>query len=154
MATKKQPKIICFTMGSVPSVEALELADKYGSGVVFRNAHFVGSGDKPEDCDGVCGVVPEIYKKHPTAEEAVAVHKEQVEAERKAEKEKREARKKATATHKAEVAKATEEAEKAAAAKEKAQADAAKKAKAAAAAKSAAAKAETKSAANTWTANK
>jgi Tfp pilus assembly protein FimV len=151
----KEPKIICFHKGSVPSIEALELADKYGSGVVFRNASFVGSNDKPEECAGVCGEVPEVYKNCKSADDAVKEHKANVEAARKAEKEKRDARAKANKEHAANVKASQAEADKA---KKEAEA-AAKKAQAAASknatAKSAAAKAESKSAASTaWSANK
>jgi len=114
---KRYPRILFFIKGVMPSAEAMEVAEKYGPNVAFRNANFVPSSGAIEKCDGVAGEVPETYAKCPKAEDAI----EAFEKERKAAIEKAAKRKE----EKAEAdAKAKEEAE--AKAKEQAEADAKK----------------------------
>ncbi len=114
---KRYPRILFFIKGVMPSAEAMEVAEKYGPNVAFRNANFVPSSGAIEKCDGVAGEVPETYKKCPTAEDAL----KKFEEERKAASEKASKRQK----EKAEAdAKAKEEADKKA--KEQAEADAKK----------------------------
>lgn len=80
---RKQPRILYFVKGVMPSIEAQEVAGSYGAAnVAFRNANFVPEDGALEQCDGVAGEVPERYKeKYPSAEEAI----ETFEAERKKE---------------------------------------------------------------------
>lgn len=68
---KRYPRILFFIKGTLPSAEAMEVAEKYGPNVAFRNANFVPSSGAIEKCDGVAGEVPETYKELPTAEEAL-----------------------------------------------------------------------------------
>ncbi len=72
----KQPKIIFFIDGPVPSeAEKLDAFD-LGVPVQFRNAQHVSRIE--EECDGVTGHVPEAYKDHPTAEDALKAYKAEV----------------------------------------------------------------------------
>ncbi len=114
---KRYPRILFFIKGVMPSAEAMEVSEKFGPNVAFRNANFVPSSGSIEKCDGVAGEIPELYKECPTAEEAL----KKFEAERKEAAEK--ASKRAKAKEEAD-AKAKAEAE--AKAKEQAEADAKK----------------------------
>lgn len=155
----KFPRILFFVRGSMPSPEALEIAEEMGPNVAFRNAAFVPDDANPEKCDGVAGEIPEAYKKFPKAEEAIKTFKEAREKERAAKKKAREEAKKAKedALSEADKAKkAQEEADKKA--KEAKEAEAKKKVaeKKAAAEKAKAAKKAADAgatAANSWTAN-
>ena len=73
---KKYPRILYFIKGVMPSAEAQEVAEALGTNVAFRNANFVPTFGAPEKCDGVAGDVPELYKKFPTAEEALKTFEE------------------------------------------------------------------------------
>lgn len=81
----KQARILFFIIGPVPTAEDVAKAGEIGAQVIFRNASAVGEYDKPEDCDGVEGAVPEAYKKFPSAAEGIAKKKrEYAEAVKKA----------------------------------------------------------------------
>lgn len=71
---KNFPRILFFIAGSTPTDEEFEAAQKYLPNMAFRNAAFVdasASVGSLEHCDGVAGMVPEVYAKNrPTAEEA------------------------------------------------------------------------------------
>ena len=77
----KKTKILFFTEGTVPTSEELNASEAYGSNVVFRNASLVPEpemkGGKQfnlgsiEDCEGVAGAIPKLYKDLPKAEEAL-----------------------------------------------------------------------------------
>lgn len=72
----KQPKILFFIDGPVPSeVEKLDAFD-LGVPVQFRNAQHVFKVE--EEADGVAGVIPKAYAKHPTAEDALKAYKAEV----------------------------------------------------------------------------
>lgn len=72
----KQPKIIFFIDGPVPSeTEKLDAFD-LGVPVQFRNAQHVTRVE--EDCDGVAGNVPAPYAKHASAEDALKAYKAEV----------------------------------------------------------------------------
>jgi len=72
----KQPKIIFFIDGPVPSeAEKLDAFD-LGVPVQFRNAQHVSRVE--EECDGVTGHVPEAYKGYATAEDALKAYKAEV----------------------------------------------------------------------------
>ena len=76
----KSPKILYFIKGTLPSDEAYDVADNFGTNVAFRNVDFIVETNALEDCDGVAGEVPAAYaKKYPTAEKAL----EQFKVERK-----------------------------------------------------------------------
>ena len=67
----KFAKILYFVKGVMPSNEAQQIALKYGPNVAFRNANFVSDNGAPEDCDGVAGDVPKLYKKFKDADEVL-----------------------------------------------------------------------------------
>jgi len=71
MKVKKFPKILFFIKGSIPTKEDYEAAESLGPNCVFRNASFVPSTGSLEKCNGVAGLVPELYKSEPSAEEAL-----------------------------------------------------------------------------------
>ncbi len=73
----KQPKILFFINGPVPSEKDYEEAAEIGVAVSYRNTLFVG-GVAAEPCDGVAGDVPKEYKKFPTAKQAVAKWKDAI----------------------------------------------------------------------------
>lgn len=76
----KQPKILFFIDGPVPTdAERLEAFDLQAQ-VAFRNAQHVTRVD--EECDGVAGAVPEAYADFPDAEEALAAYKAELAAQR------------------------------------------------------------------------
>lgn len=86
MKTLKQPFILFFLAGMVPTPKELAEAGKLRARVGYRNASVVNSEDAPEPCDGVAGQVPSPYKKFPTAEQAVASYDKKLEeAAKKAE---------------------------------------------------------------------
>jgi hypothetical protein len=81
-----QPKVLYFINGPVPSpndnVAANGLRGR-GANVSFRNARYA-DGDQhgaPEAADGVLGAIPESYKKHTTADEAMTKYEKAVEDE-------------------------------------------------------------------------
>ena len=67
----KPPKIIYFINSVIPTEEQkAEAASYQGVLVVFRNVRYIQSVD--EDCDGVAGLVPDCYAKHPAAKKVCA----------------------------------------------------------------------------------
>ena len=59
--SKKSSRILYFLKGAVPTPEEYADAQRYGTGVVFRNAQF-GNHDAPEAAEGgVAGTIPENY---------------------------------------------------------------------------------------------
>lgn len=56
-----KPKILFFIAGSVPTEAERNEASEIVGNVVFRNASI--KCEFPESCDGVAGVVPDLYKK-------------------------------------------------------------------------------------------
>lgn len=71
---KNFPRILFFIAGATPTDDEFEAAQKYLPNMAFRNAAFVppdATVGSLEQCDGVAGLVPEIYAKNrATAEEA------------------------------------------------------------------------------------
>lgn len=67
----KPAKILFFIDGPSPAPEDLELAATLDAQVMFRNARYVLPDSAVEECDGVAGLVPEIYAGFPTASEAI-----------------------------------------------------------------------------------
>lgn len=65
-------RILFFIAGPVPTAEEYEAAARINGNVSFRNASVIGPGDRTEECDGVAGTVPDVYKKFPSADEATA----------------------------------------------------------------------------------
>ena len=55
-------KILFFIEGSLPTEDELEKAEKITGKVCFRNALMIGDEHKPEECDYVCGHIPECYR--------------------------------------------------------------------------------------------
>lgn len=76
----KQPKILFFLAGPVPSDAERLAAFDLGVPVSFRNALHVTRID--EDCDGVAGSIPEAYADYATAEQALKAYKAEVKAAR------------------------------------------------------------------------
>lgn len=72
MKTLKQPFVLFFVAGMVPTPEELQAATQLRARVGYRNASVVNDTDVAEPCDGVAGKVPTPYKKFPTAEAAIA----------------------------------------------------------------------------------
>lgn len=86
MKTLKQPFVLFFLAGMVPTPEELVEAGKLRARVGYRNASVVSPEDAPEPCDGVAGKVPPTYRKFPTADAAIAAYdKKLAEAAKKAE---------------------------------------------------------------------
>lgn len=54
-------KVLFFIDGSLPTEAEITSANSIKGKVCFRNATMVGDDHKPEDCDYVCGHVPEAY---------------------------------------------------------------------------------------------
>lgn len=79
MKTLKQPFVLFFLAGMVPTPQELADAGKLRARVGYRNASVVQPEDAPEPCDGVAGAVPPTYKKFPTAEEAIAAYDRKLE---------------------------------------------------------------------------
>jgi hypothetical protein len=79
MKSPKQPFILFFLAGMVPTPAELVEAGKIRGRVGHRNASVVNAGDVPEPCDGVAGKVPEPYKKMPTAAQAIAAYDKRLE---------------------------------------------------------------------------
>ncbi len=121
---KRYPRILYFIKGVMPSAEAQEVAEALGPNVAFRNANFVPTSGAPEKCDGVAGDVPELYKKFPTAEEALKKFEEQRKAANEKNAKRDAERKEQAEAAKAEAAKKAEEQAKADAEKAKEQAKA------------------------------
>ena len=69
----KPAKILFFVDGPAPTPEDFTAASELNGTVVFRNARAVPSeAHSLEICDGVAGVVPDIYAKaYPEAAEAI-----------------------------------------------------------------------------------
>ena len=82
---KKQPRILFFIKGAVPTVAEMEAAENCGNNVSFRNASLVPKVCNPEKCDGVEGVVPEAYKKLPLAGEVLKSFADKMKAEKEVE---------------------------------------------------------------------
>lgn len=74
MKSLKQPFILFFVAGMVPTAKELAEAGKLRARVGYRNASVVREEDAPEPCDGVAGMVPAAYKKFPKAEAAIAAY--------------------------------------------------------------------------------
>lgn len=79
MKLNKKCKILYFVDGPAPSNEDFEAAENMKAHVVFRNARAVSDAESLEQCDGVAGLVPEIYKSKPKAEDAIKDFKKKVE---------------------------------------------------------------------------
>lgn len=69
----KAPKILFFIDGNLPTVTDEIAVLEIGVPVHYRNAQHTVRVD--EECDGVAGAVPEPYKKHKTATEALEAYK-------------------------------------------------------------------------------
>lgn len=71
---KNFPRILFFIAGATPTDEEYNEAQHYLPNMAFRNAAFVpadASVGSLEQCDGVAGLVPEIYAKNrPSAKQA------------------------------------------------------------------------------------
>jgi len=76
----KQPKILFFIDGPVPSEADQVAVYELNTSVVFRNAQHVFSVD--EECDGVAGDVPKAYANYPTAAEALKIYRTDIKAMR------------------------------------------------------------------------
>lgn len=61
MAILRDPRILFFIQGSVPTAEQIDEATKLGRNVAFRNVNFIRPDDFIEDFDDVAGVVPSQY---------------------------------------------------------------------------------------------
>ena len=72
---RKQPRILFFVKGSLPSKEAYDIADEFGVNVAFRNASVIRDGACIEACDGVAGEVPESYSHIRPAKEVIAEYR-------------------------------------------------------------------------------
>ncbi|UYE91990.1 hypothetical protein KJBENDCP_00020 [Klebsiella phage vB_KmiS-Kmi2C] len=79
MKLNKKCKILFFVDGPAPSNKDFEAAENMKAHVVFRNARAVSDAESLEQCDGVAGMIPEIYKNKPSAEEAIKGFKKKVE---------------------------------------------------------------------------
>ncbi len=120
----KNPRILFFIGSSMPNEKEIAEAKTLGSNVAFRNAGFVADNEAPEECDGVAGKVPKVYKEKAKAKDVIEAYekslevkpsKVKTEAEIKAEKEAKEKAKadaKAEKEAKAAKAKAEKEADK------------------------------------------
>src|SRR4051812_9415466 len=74
------PVILYFFAESIPTPEERIEVSQLRGRVQHRTAAFVGTEDKPEECDGVAGTVPAIYKKKPSAEAAMKAYDAAVKA--------------------------------------------------------------------------
>lgn len=85
----KDPKILYFIASTVPTQRERLDARNYGPKTTFRNAKYVNENSQLEDCDGVTGCVPTVYrKKFPNADEVCAKYRAEFEElQREAEKE-------------------------------------------------------------------
>lgn len=75
----KDPKIIFFIKGSVPTELQKIQASLLSSRTVFRNALYVPEVlplGQVEACDAVTGIIPGPYSKMPLAEKVVKEHKD------------------------------------------------------------------------------
>lgn len=76
MKSLKQPFILFFVAGMVPTPKERSAAQKLRGQVGWRNASAINEEDAPEPCDGVAALsrdlIPSNYKKFPTAESAIA----------------------------------------------------------------------------------
>lgn len=79
MKLNKKCKILYFVDGPAPSNEDFEAAENMKAHVVFRNARAVSDAESLENCDGVAGLIPEIYKNKPKAEDAISSFYKKVE---------------------------------------------------------------------------
>lgn len=79
MKTLKQPFILFFLAGMVPTPAELIEAAKIRGRVGMRNASVVSDEHVAEPCDGVAGSIPTPYKKLPTAAQAIAAYDAKVE---------------------------------------------------------------------------
>lgn len=72
----KQPKILFFTAGAMPTVQDRVLAADIGV-VNYRNARKINAEDKLEDADGVAGpaIPPQYRNAYPSADRAIKEHK-------------------------------------------------------------------------------
>lgn len=80
MKYPKAPVILYFIAGVRPTKEDILKSTKLRGKVSYRNASAVGSEEACEPCDGVSGAVPDTYKKHPSAEQAIATYDADFEA--------------------------------------------------------------------------
>ena len=69
----KQPRILYFIGGPVPTAEERKDARRYGANTAFRNAALIGSSETGiEKCDGVAGKIPAAYAKIARADKVIA----------------------------------------------------------------------------------
>jgi len=77
----KALKILFFVNGAAPSAAQYEEANLLNGNVCFRNASVITAEASLEDCDGVAGDVPPVYKaKFPSAEDALEARSEKLKA--------------------------------------------------------------------------
>lgn len=76
---KKQLTIIYFIAGRHATPDELKEGLALEAQVRYLSAMFVNDKHSVEDCDGVCGQVPEMYKHLPDAEDVIAKHAKEME---------------------------------------------------------------------------
>jgi hypothetical protein len=67
----KDPRILFFLAGAVPTADEMEEIWELGNNVAHRNGSIHSGGSAPEQCDGVAGCVPKEYRKFPDGAKAL-----------------------------------------------------------------------------------